>query len=283
MSAPDVWIVTAANLPKPDPETHLLVAALNTMGVASQVVAWEDATIDWAAAKLALIRTPWNYTAHVDAFLAWVARVAKLTRLENPGHVVTWNAHKQYLTQLGSVGVHVLPTLIIKKGDANFDKTLLPPGVVVAKPAIGGGARGAMKAAHDDPALLAHITSLLPNHDVLIQPFADSVATRGEVSLIYFGNTFSHAVRKVPKAGDFRIHTYYGGSVLDYTPTTAEFKMAERALAATPAPCTYARVDMVDYAGAPAVMELEVIEPELFLGRTPSAPQHFAEAIQKIL
>ncbi|MSQ86472.1 MAG: hypothetical protein EXR10_06460 [Alphaproteobacteria bacterium] len=71
--------------------------------------------------------------------------------------------------------------------------------------------------------------------------------------------------------------------MLDHTPTTAEFEMADRALAAAPAPCAYARVDLVDYKGQPAVMELEVIEPELFLGRAPDISGRFASAIKALL
>jgi glutathione synthase/RimK-type ligase-like ATP-grasp enzyme len=249
------------------------------LGVSSRVAAWDDAGVDWTAAGSVVIRTPWNYTNHAEAFVDWVRRVDRFNRLQNPAAVVLWNIHKRYLLDLARAGVHTLPTTIVAKGSApnGLDSHA---GAVVAKPAIGGGARGAMRATVDDPALLAHVADLARDVDVIVQPYAESVGTRGEVSLIYFAGRYSHALRKVPKAGDFRIHQYYGGTIVDHAPSAAEFSVAERALAATPAPCLYARVDVVDFAGAPAVMELEVIEPELFLGRDPNAARNFAQAIQ---
>jgi glutathione synthase/RimK-type ligase-like ATP-grasp enzyme len=132
-----------------------------------------------------------------------------------------------------------------------------------------------------DPACAAHLEALLAGGDVLVQPFIPSVAADGEVSLIYFGGQFCHAIRKRPAEGDFRVQDMYGGTVHAYSPAADEVELATIALAATPAPTTYARVDIVRLPdGRPAVMELELIEPELFLGATPDAAMRFAEVLR---
>jgi glutathione synthase/RimK-type ligase-like ATP-grasp enzyme len=275
----DVLLATAANLPKPDPESHLLRAALSDIGVSSAMAGWDDPSIDWASAKLVLIRSPWNYDAKADEFLAWAKHVASVTTLQNAIGIVEWNIHKSYLIELARKGVPVMPTTLIAKDSSEFE---LPDGLCVVKPAIDGGARGAKRGLKTDAHLVAHVAAIAKKRDVLVQPYAQSIE-QGEVSLIYFGHVYSHAVRKVPKSGDYRVQSQYGGAVIDHTPTKAEFETAEKALAAAPGRTTYARVDMVDYNGVPTLMELEVIEPELFLGRRAVSAAILADILKKQL
>jgi glutathione synthase/RimK-type ligase-like ATP-grasp enzyme len=116
-----------------------------------------------------------------------------------------------------------------------------------------------------------------------VQPFAESILSRGESSLVFFGGTFSHAVRKVPASGEYRIHEHHGGSVLPHTPSPAELAAADAALAAAPAATSYARVDLVELPDGPAVMELELVEPELFLFHDPTAPARYAAHLASLL
>ncbi len=147
------------------------------------------------------------------------------------------------------------------------------------KPAVSIGAIGALRAEALDPACLEHLDRLVAEGDVMVQPFVASVAEAGEVSLVYFGGRFSHAIRKQPAPGDFRVQDMYGGTVHPHQPTAAELAVADAVLARTPAPTTYARIDLVEFDGAPALMEAELIEPELFLGATPEAATNFARVL----
>jgi glutathione synthase/RimK-type ligase-like ATP-grasp enzyme len=140
-----------------------------------------------------------------------------------------------------------------------------------------------MRATPDAAEARTHLSSLVASGDVLVQPLAESVLTEGETSLIYFGGIFSHAVRKIPAGGDYRVQTNHGGRVEGHTPTAPELEVAVRALAATPKPTAYGRVDLVDVDGRPALMELEVIEPELFLSRHAQAPRRFAGHLETLL
>lgn len=284
-TAPRIALVTGATMAKPDPETHLLVAALAELGVDAPVIPW-DVPEDWAAYPLVVVRTPWDYFRRLPEFLAWAEGASRVSTVVNPVEVIRWNSHKGYLRELPARGIATVPTLWLARGAADGLAQLAATAwrEVVVKPAVSIGAIGALKADSRDPACLAHLAALLAEGDVLVQPFIESVAAQGEVSLIYFGGAFSHAIRKRPAAGDYRVQDMYGGTNHAYRPAADEVELASRALAATPAPTTYARVDMVRLPdGQPAVMELELIEPELFLGATPDAPRRFAQVLQRLV
>ena len=279
-----IALVTGASMAKPDPETHWLVAALANQGVAADVLPWDGAT-DWATYPLVVVRTPWDYFRHLDAFLAWAERTSALTQLVNPVTVIAWNSHKGYLRELAADGVATVPTLWIERAAAAPGARLAAPGwdEVVVKPAVSIGAIGALRARADDPACLAHLESLVAEGDVMVQPFVRSIAEAGEMSLIYFGGVFSHAICKRPAAGDYRVQDMYGGTVHAHTPTMAERTLAEAVLQHAPAATSYARVDLVSHEGRPVLMELEAIEPELFLGATPDAAANFAAELARQL
>ena len=156
------------------------------------------------------------------------------------------------------------------------------PGELVIKPAVSVGAIGALRLDRF-PEAAAHLAQLAAAGDVLVQPLAHSVLDGGESSLIYFGGQFSHAIRKLPAAGDYRVQEHHGGSVVPHEPTPDEFAVAAATLAAAPAATAYARVDLVDVNGSPAVMELEAIEPQLFLDRAAGAASRFATHIATLL
>ena len=281
---PRIALVTGAEMAKPDPETHHLVAALAQLGIEADIVPW-SAPVNWAAWPLVVVRTPWDYFRRLPEFLAWAEPTHRLTRFVNPYNVIAWNCHKQYLRALAAAGIPTVPTLWLDQGcsDARVQLAARGWGEVVVKPAVSIGAIGALRADAADPACLAHLDRLVEEGDVMVQPFVASVAEAGEVSLVYFGGRFSHAIRKQPAAGDFRVQDMYGGTVHPHQPTGAELAVADAVLARTPAPTTYARIDLVEFAGAPALMEAELIEPELFLVATPEAAMNFARVLQAAL
>ncbi|QAU36096.1 hypothetical protein EKL02_13145 [Janthinobacterium sp. 17J80-10] len=266
---------------KPDPETHLLVAALAPLGIEAVVLPW-DAPEDWAGYPLVLVRTPWDYFRRLPEFLAWARRVSTLTQLVNPYRDLEWNSHKSYLRQLAKRGIPTVPTLWLERGCRNGRERLQQTGwdEVVVKPAVSIGAIGALRARAADTGCAVHLQALVDAGDVLVQPYVASVAMTGEASLVFFDGRYSHAVRKQPKEGDFRVQDMYGGTVHAYSPGQDQLDIAVAALALTPEPTTYARVDLVQVDGKPAIMELELIEPELFLAASPAAALRLAEALQ---
>lgn len=279
-----IALVTGRDMAKPDPESHLLVAALAERGIVADMQPWQ-AEIDWATYPLVVVRTPWDYFRERAAFLTWSARVAGQTRLVNPPEVLAWNSHKGYLRNLAEQGVPTVPTLWLARGSAGAAQALAETGwtQVVVKPAVSIGAIGALRGQAADPAVATHLEQLLDGDDVLVQPFVESIAETGELALIYFGGRYSHAVCKRPQAGDYRVQDMYGGRNAAIQPDPEALALASAALAQTPAPTSYARVDMVRHAGRWVLMELELIEPELFLPYDPQAAANFAGVIEECL
>ncbi len=276
-----VHLLTGEDMPKPDPETHLLTAALTQQGVGHRVLLWTDPEVG-AGADLVVVRTPWDYIHRCDEFL-YVCRNAGAPVL-NPPDVLGWNSHKGYLVELAEAGVPVVPTRLVRAGTDAALRDGEGRLALVVKPAVSSGSRGAERFESGDPGALAHLTELAADRDTLVQPYVASVADRGERSLIFLGGEFSHAVDKLPAAGDYRVQEIYGGRYRTHEPTAAEKRVAERALAAAPAGgLLYARVDLVDAGDGPLVMELELIEPELFLGSHDDAPHRLAGAIARSL
>jgi glutathione synthase/RimK-type ligase-like ATP-grasp enzyme len=280
----DIVLATGQVMPHgPAIEDPLLVDALQAHGVGARVEPWgSEAT---AAASLVVVRTTWDYTDHVDDFLAWVRRTAEVTTLVNPAEVIVWNSHKSYLHDLAKAGVPVIPTTVVDGGSpeaqqmaalAQYDAD------VVIKPVVAVGADRTIRVDPANGAASAHLRSLTETGGALIQPFVPAIVS-GEVSLIYLGGSYSHAVRKVPAAGDYRVQVFYGGAVEPHARTAAERDVAEAALGAVPNDLAYARVDLVDTTDGPMLMELELIEPQLFLDQPDAALNEFARHLVGLL
>ena len=281
----DVVLVTGRHMRRPDPEIHLLVAALEHQSIDVAIRPWDDTTA-WALVPLVVVRSPWDYAAAHEEFLSWARGVAAVTRMVNPLEVLEWNSHKSYLLDLASAGVSTVATTLVRRDASNADQAralATYPGEIVIKPAVSVGAIGALRAASDSPDAATHLAELASAGDVLVQPLARAVLDGGESSLIYFGGQFSHAIRKLPADGDYRVQEHHGGRVVPHEPTDDEFAVAAATLAAAPAATSYARVDLVQVAGSAAVMELEAIEPQLFLDRDAHAAARFAAHIVTLL
>jgi hypothetical protein len=124
----------------------------------------------------------------------------------------------------------------------------------------------------------------LPPGRAMMQAFVESILTEGEYSLLFFGREFSHAVRKLPRAGEYRIQAVYGGRDGAHTPSAAELGAAQRVIDAVPGELLYARVDMVRAAdGGLMLMELELIEPYLYPVEGDDFAGRFAGALEGMI
>jgi glutathione synthase/RimK-type ligase-like ATP-grasp enzyme len=277
---PEIALITSARMPKPDQDTGLLVDELTRLGVRAAVLAWDE-PIDWAVVPLVVLRTPWDYVSRYTEFLQWVERVGGQTKLLNPPEVVRWNSHKSYMLDLAARGVPVVPTTVLPQAESSSYAFTIPyEGEVVVKPAVSSGAHRQMKADGGSAELRLQIQEMQRAGEVLVQPYLPEVAEGGEASLVYFAGEFSHAIRKRPAAGDYRVQDHHGGTIHPHKPSARELEVAVATLAAAPAQTTYGRVDIVTYHREPVVMELEVIEPELFLRYSPQGTHTFARLLQ---
>jgi glutathione synthase/RimK-type ligase-like ATP-grasp enzyme len=265
-------------MPKPDPESAAVIAALAEIGIHAELRPW-DQRYPFSDIPLVVCRTPWNYFNHARAFLDWAAEVASATVFENPIELVRWNAHKSYLLDLEASGVPVVPTRLVSRvaTPAQRAQALGSEPEVVIKPAVSGGAQGALRVDPRDPRAGAHLSALLASGEALVQPFLRAVQA-GEVSLVYLEQRFSHAVVKTPAGGDYRVQAQYGGTVARHEPTPEQLALGAAALRALPEAPLYARIDMIG-GDQPCLMEAELIEPELFLPLAPGATQRYAESL----
>ena len=261
-------------------EDHLLAEALKSRGWAARPIPWPRAGAVAADFDAALIRGTWDYHLRRAEFLDTLSELR--CPVWNPSPLARWNSDKRYLESLAAAGVPVVPTLF-ETGLPDLETARRHFGVsaLVCKPAVGASAYLTfLVGPHQDagPARAA-----LAGKACLVQPYLEEIAREGEASLIYFGERFSHAVRKRPAAGDFRVQEELGGRSAPMQPSTAELDLGAQALAALPTPPLYARVDMVKLRGRPVVMEIELIEPVLYLAKAPGSADRFARAIASVL
>ncbi|MGK9459036.1 ATP-grasp domain-containing protein [Streptomyces sp. G6] len=269
---PRIALVTCRPGPRVsvDRDLPVLVRALADAGATASAEVWDDDGVDWGAFDLAVIRSTWDYSWRSAEFTAWAEQCGKLTRLANPAPVVRWNTDKRYLGGLADAGVPTVPTSYAAPGETPD----LPDGhEYVVKPTSGAGARFAARYTPGEHATALRQVERMhaEGFTAMVQPYMRGIDTTGERALQFFGGRLLHASRKgaVLAPGtpyDERKVAHPG--LEPWTPAPAELAVAERALAAVPdAPeLLYARVDLVDGDdGRPRVMELELVEPNLFL------------------
>ena len=263
-----------------------LVEALGAHGAQASWVPWDDPDADWSQYDLVVLRETWDYPPKLESFLDWVDAVASVTAVVNPPAVVRWNHHKRYLLELAARGVRTVPTTVVTRSDADPAAALRAAdrATVVVKPAVGIGGNEAARGRADDPATAAHLHAVLAGGDALVQPYIEGIESRGETSVVMMGGRVSHAVAKVPAQGEFRIHEHRGGRYAQVEPAPAFVALAleasEAARAITGEGLLYARADMVaSEDGRLMLMELELIEPSLYLHTVPAATEQFAGMI----
>lgn len=271
-----VALITEPAHPGLRPDDEHLVAPLRALGIDLEPVPWGSA-LDPARHALALLRTPWDYFHKVDEFLAWCEAVP--VPLHNPAPLVRWNAHKRYLLELERRGAaRISPTTILQRGaseprvaelvDALHGKVSDDPlRRLVVKPAVSGGAHETFVL---DPAAAdadARVASSAARGDVIVQRFERRLVDEGEWSLVFFDGVFSHALVKRPRRGDFRVQVEHGGTAVPAIARPRHVADAARLLRLAAAePPLYARVDGFEAPdGGFVLVELELIEPELFL------------------
>jgi hypothetical protein len=271
----DVALATCAVLPEPDPDEAPLLDALARAGVRARTLAWDDPRAPFEDARLVLLRSTWNYHANVEPFLAWAGRQGG--RLVNPLPVVRWNVHKSYLLALERAGIPAVPTLHVARGSQGSLAALLGSrglADAVVKPAVSAASHRtrrvhAARLGADDEAFYA---DLVRDRDVLVQPYVPSVDGYGERAVVWIDGAVTHAVRKSPRLAGEDEHVSAAVPVAADEAEVAGAAVAFAGACAGGGPLLYARVDLVrDEAGRPMIMELELIEPSLFLVQGPEA------------
>ncbi len=257
----------------------LMAAALAEEGVSVHTRSWIEDPAELGEFDLVMPLVAWGYHRDHAQWLTMLdAWDLEGVRVLNPVSVLRWNSDKRYLERLARSDAPVIPTLFVDDlQPADLDRAAEAFGTdaLIIKPQVSAGAYKTLRIRPGGDLAEG------PLGPAMIQPFLDQVGGDGELSLLYFNGEFSHGVRKVAAAGDFRTQPDWGGHVSDYRPEPDVLAAAARILQAVEEPLLYARVDLVrDAGGRPQLMELELVEPDLYLGWDPQAAPRFARAVR---
>lgn len=262
-----------------------LATALRTAQVEVVPTAWTDHISDASGLidfPLVLGVLTWGYyERHPDWLAATRLWGEAGVRIANPASVLNWNSDKAYLRRLTAAGIAIPPTawsdqVTQDQVDAAFDA--FGAETLVVKPTVSGGAWKTVRISRGEALTDA------PEGPAMIQPFLAELVANGELSLLFFGGRFSHAVMKRARAGDFRVQVQYGGDYVHVPqPPAGAFALAQRVLAAIQEPLLYARIDMVETAAGWTLMEAELVEPDFYLPQAPDGGRLFAQAVSERL
>ena len=261
-----------------------LAEVLGCRGVEVSRPCWDDPEVDWSRADLVLVRTTWDYAERRDEFLAWAQRVGERVEVRNSPPVLRWNTHKSYLLELEERGAPVVPTAWLGCGDrVEVAEVLQARGWrrAVAKPAIGVGGRGLVRVDADRPQESDEaLRTLLDAGDVLVQPYLEAVEERGELSVVVVDGEVTHAVRKRPRPGEYRVQQERGATHERVEVDADTAALARWVVEATGQQLLLARVDLIeDEVGALQLVELEATEPDLYLHLASDGVERIADAL----
>ena len=285
-----IALATSSKFPDLTASDVLLVEPLRELGVEAVAAPWDDRSIAWENFDAVSIRSTWNYHHHADQFRDWISKlVAQKIIVQNPTDVLLWNMDKIYLQQMIDEEIPVVPTHWGEKGESPSLKRILESNEwerAIVKPRIGASANFVFVA--DLASVDEHqrqFEELLDQHNLMIQPLVEEIEN-GEWSIMFIHNEYSHSVLKTPE--NVFVQSELGGTWELATPSQHLIESARQALVAAQkitgqSSFLYSRVDGVEVSGEFVLMELELIEPELFLSAAPQAARKLAEELAKLI
>lgn len=266
----------------------LLIEPMKQHGWLAEEVSWRNEKVNWSDYDAVIVRSTWDYQHDSEKFLKVLNKINSLTHLENDLELMKWNINKKYLLDLEKKGVQIVPTLWENKFDRikalSYFETLGSDEIII-KPNISASADNTFRLNKNSLVTSSDkLENIFADREFMVQPFIKNILSEGEYSLFFFNGRLSHSVRKVPQKNDFRVQEEHGGDIqLTNAPIniTAIAANIIKQLSVMP---LYLRVDLVrTNSDQFALMELELIEPSLYLNKDPEAPLKFVKAfIEKI-
>ena len=269
-------------------DDELAVLPLARRGIKVETLPWDRPGVDWRQYALVVVRSTWDYPRHSERFLDVLETIERQgVRLENGSEIARWSMRKTYLRDLAAKGIEIVPTfwrdgLVPGELVPLFEELRSSEGVI--KPVMGANAQGAWRLdAERARALAPEIEAYFARRPLMMQPFERGIVEEGEFSMMYFNGVHSHSILKVPKAGDFRVQEEHGSEIVLVEPEPALLVAGNAAIAAVGQKLLYARADFVRSEDTFRLMELELVEPSLYLRIDPGAPDRFADAVVSLL
>ena len=282
-----IAFATCEKYPQLTEDDRLVMEPLRHLGIEVSPLIWDSADSQSRNPGSIVIRSCWDYHFRPRQFLRWIKQMERRgAALWNPARVVEWNLDKIYLRDLKQQGVATPETVWLERNArADLQTVLEEQGwqKAVVKPLISATAfRTWVTSPETAKSEQSAFVKVLSETGAMAQRFVDEVRSRGEWSLIFFGGKYSHAVLKKPQVGDFRVQEEFGGQAESVAPAATLIEQAQHIVALIPERLLFARVDAVEVDGRLWLMELELIEPALFLNRDALAPRRFAESIASL-
>ncbi|WP_316734410.1 hypothetical protein [Pedobacter aquatilis] len=278
----------AYDSPTVESEDDKLLLFLKEKGLNIEMVIWNDEKINWENYQLAILKSPWDYFDLYEDFKIWLNLLEeKNIRLLNPIDVIRWNADKHYLKDIEAAGLNITPSIFITDGEeinlnAFFEK--FNTDKLIVKPCVSGGAKNTFKVTLDNvEEINQKLRLLIQKEDFIIQPFLPEILENGEWSFIFFNDIYSHTLVKKAKQGDFRVQPAHGGSVHVQNPDKALIEIAAEYVKLFAKNCLYARVDGTFVNNQFLLMELELIEPFLFLNTSNQNYENYYNALKAMI
>lgn len=264
-----------------------LLEVLRERGHDVEPVVW-DSEISWEEQDVVIIRSTWDYTEKLEAYRDWLHELQEASvEVWNPPEVLLWNADKMYLKDLRKSGHSIVPSVFLPQG------TSVPVGRileekdwsnVVIKPMVGAGASDLRR--FDESSLdeaQEWLDRLVENFGAIVQPFLEAIRTDGEWSFVFFNREYQYAVKKYPEEGDYRVQSDLGGTRDGVEAPDRLIEQASDAINSITKPFLYARVDAIEQGGRLRIIEIEMIEPDLYLEYNQQGPESFADAVETVL
>ncbi|SFB56674.1 ATP-grasp domain-containing protein [Algoriphagus aquimarinus] len=265
-------------------ENLILSEILTELKTSHEIVSWSDPQVDWSKFSLLFIKSTWDYFDYYPEFLTWLEtiRTHEIPTLNNLDTIL-WNSSKRYLLEIESKGFPVIAGMILEKGRL-ISKVEIEGKVKseswVVKPLVSGRAKNTLKFASEDwDKHVGKVQAWVNEEAFLVQPFISEVEKVGEYSLLFFNGEFSHAVLKTPAKKDFRVQHYFGGTIKTIDPSASMLASCQALVDEFASDSLYVRVDGVEVEGQFHLMELEMIEPYLFLALCEQAIPTYKKAI----
>lgn len=269
-------------------EDILLIEFFKNKGLNIHREVWTNTSVDWADYDLVLFKSPWDYHEDIIKFYNWLEHLNQLNiKTINPYEIIKWNSDKHYLKDIADSGLAIIPTLFVEKNTSLRAASVfnqLNSEKIIIKPCIGAGSKNTFILTPEN--ITSHqiaIDEFLKKEAFLIQPYIQEIESEGEWSLIFFDGKFSHSVLKKPRSGDFRVQHTHGGSIHPIKMNDKHLYAAEKYIRQHAERCLYSRVDGVIVNNTFLLMELELIEPFLFLSYDPMAFINYYNALVKLI
>jgi len=282
-----IGILTCVRLPELLESDQQLIPLFAKENIAAKAVIWDDESVDWTEFDYLIFRNTWDYYQKEIAFNLWLNKIELLgIKTLNPISIIKKNKHKFYLKEFEKEGISILPTIFLEKNSTSNLQTLIPESweKIVIKPAFSAGSyltklidRSELKS------IQTEFKEHFENKDFLLQEFRPEIKYLGETSFIFFNEKFSYAVNKKPVENDFRVQIQYGGKYSLIQPNADLLLQAELVLSKIPEKLLYARVDGIVIENKLHLMEIELIEPDLYFDLVDGARERFVEAFLKVL